>query len=497
MAIETPGTLPPPPGVVAVPRGTWPGVAVCLAVGIAFDAAVAGRPGVGLSAAVALTAGAVAVLGGSSRRGWPFLAGAVVVAGWISIRASSLLIAIDVIAAASLLAIGATLAGDGRLGRTTSRAYAVRAWLAPWEAVPEAAGDLSGPPARLTAGRERVAGSFARAALLVVPIVALLVLLFASADRAFANLIHTPVLPDAATMVRRLAVVAIGSAGAACLIAAARRRSIAVDQAERPLRIGWSRPAEWLGLLVAVDLVFALFVVVQFAVFFGGDERVRSIDGLTYAGYARGGFWQLLGATAIAGAVLSFGWLSQRTDRSPTLGVAFTASALTLVALVLVVLVSAFLRLRLYEEAFGFTPLRVLVHTTIVAIGVLLVCAGVAIAVRAAWWLPTAALATAVAAVLALNAANVDAVVARENLRRAVAGAPLDVGQLERLSPDAVGPAIELLPDLQDADRDAVRRWLACEARLLGVPGGDGWASANLGRARALDRLTETVTSVC
>ena len=50
--------------------------------------------------------------------------------------------------------------------------------------------------------------------------------------------------------------------------------------------------------LTLLDALFLAFVIVQLAVLFGGHDRVLRTTGLTYAEYARSGFWQLL---AVAG----------------------------------------------------------------------------------------------------------------------------------------------------------------------------------------------------
>jgi hypothetical protein len=65
----------------------------------------------------------------------------------------------------------------------------------------------------------------------------------------------------------------------------------------RPTRLrclDWALPT---GSLVGL---FGLFVGVQFVVLFGGADHVLRTTGLTYAEYARSGFWQLLVVTVLA-----------------------------------------------------------------------------------------------------------------------------------------------------------------------------------------------------
>ena len=56
-------------------------------------------------------------------------------------------------------------------------------------------------------------------------------------------------------------------------------------------------------MLVAVDLLFAAFAVVQVVYLFGGTDTLATI-GMTYSDYARQGYFQLVGVVALAGLLL-------------------------------------------------------------------------------------------------------------------------------------------------------------------------------------------------
>ena len=105
----------------------------------------------------------------------------------------------------------------------------------------------------------------------------------------------------------------------------------------------------------------------------------------------------------------------------------------------LVVVAVAFRRLNLYEEAYGFTMLRLYSQIFAVWIGVvfLLFAADLAGLWTRRRWFPGAAFVTALAVAMALNAVNPETVVARLNVSRAVATHKLDSGYLGELSSDA------------------------------------------------------------
>ena len=148
-----------------------------------------------------------------------------------------------------------------------------------------------------------------------------------------------------------------------------------------------------------------------------------------------------------------------------------------LTALTLVIVASALYRMHTYEQAYGFTRLRLVVSAAEVWLGsvlLLVLAAGVRLGGR---WLPEAAVATAVAALLGLAAANPDGLIADRNVTRYAETGSLDRAYLSRLSADAV-PALDRLPEPL---RGCV---LAGPAARLGDHG-DGWRAANLGRAQA------------
>ena len=123
-------------------------------------------------------------------------------------------------------------------------------------------------------------------------------------------------------------------------------------------------------VLGAVNLLFISFVFIQFQYFFGGQTNI-SVEGYTYAEYARKGFGELVAVAFFS--LLLFLRLSAVVKRENVIQ-RWTLSGLglLLVALVGVMLYSAFQRLVLYEAAYGFTRLRAYTHVFMIWLGVLL-----------------------------------------------------------------------------------------------------------------------------
>ncbi len=308
----------------------------------------------------------------------------------------------------------------------------------------------------------------AAGAVVVVPFL----LLFLSADAAFAGFAGDLPLPSGASVPWRLTLLVLVLAAGLGLGLAARY----------PVRKGDPRPgrrfsfAEWWIPMVLLDALFLAFVAVQLAVLFGGHDQVLKTEGLTYAEYARSGFWQLLASTAltcvVVGVVLARADLRNRRD-----SIVLRTLLGLLGALALVVLVSALHRLRLYEEAFGLTRLRLLVEATAWWLGAMLVLAMGAVAshgVRTRVG-KLAVVATA-AGLLAFSLDSPDRRVAERNVERWRQTGMLDIGYLSGLSADAT-PVLAELPERE--------RELAIERIRERVSEGDPWGSANRSRARA------------
>jgi uncharacterized protein DUF4153 len=303
--------------------------------------------------------------------------------------------------------------------------------------------------------------------------------LFASADAVFSRLLGFAV-PDVDAGSTLRWIVLFGGAGSLVLGAAFLLLSPpTVDRPEFGRR--QVRLFEWTVPVGALVGLFASFVGVQLTVLFGGVTYVLGDDGPTYAEYARGGFWQLLVVTALT--LLVIGVVARLAPReTPVERWCLRGLLGALAVLTLVIVASALFRMHTYQEAYGFTRLRVLVSVAELWLGlVFLLVLAAGIRLRAGW-LPRAVVATGIAALLALAVLNPDRFIAERNLDRWYAGEQLDEAYLGGLSADAV-PALVCLPEPQRSD--VLRR---IRADLAEEP--SDWRRGNLARAIASAALT-------
>jgi signal transduction histidine kinase len=296
-------------------------------------------------------------------------------------------------------------------------------------------------------------------------------LLFASADAIFAKWVGA-IVPDLkfdSFVLRAFLTVAVGG-----VVLAATYLGINPPKVEPAS--GTARPVarryEWLAPVLLVDAVFLVFLAAQATASFGGHAYLERITGLTYAEYVHQGFGQLTVATALTLLVV---WAAARkAPRSTASDVAWLRGSLGLLCvLTLVVVASALYRMHVYQEAYGFTQLRLLVDVFEGWLGLLVVGVMVAGLRARAPWLPRAALLSGAALLFGLSAINPDAWVAQQNVNRYAATGKVDWAYLQGLSQDAV-PVLKTLP------ADVV----GCA--LSGyVPTDDDWLEANFGRHRA------------
>jgi hypothetical protein len=245
-------------------------------------------------------------------------------------------------------------------------------------------------------------------------------------------------------------------------------------------------------LLGSVNLLFAAFVAIQARYFFGGQANIQAA-GFTYAEYARRGFGELV-AVAVISLLLILGLSTVAKRETRVQRGLFNGLVAGLVALVLVILVSAFQRLLLYEGAYGFTRLRTYTHVFIPWLGLLLGATALLELLRRPRNFALAVLVVTIGFGASLTLLNVDAFVARQNIARATQGQELDLGYLARLSDDAVPTLVTQFhnPALSTEVRGRVGAALACRVELaVDAPAITHWQSYNLSRATAQRLLGE------
>ena len=201
-------------------------------------------------------------------------------------------------------------------------------------------------------------------------------------------------------------------------------------------------------MLAGVVVLYALFLAIQSAGLFGGEAYLAA-RGLSYAQWARSGFFQMVGVTVVNLTVLLMSLtFSRREGRSfaavRLLGAVLTAESVLLLA-------SAAWRMTLYVEAYGLSFKRCMTYWGMAIMALFFLAAAGKLA-KPDFGFFRAAAPVALAGWLVINCVPLDGLVARDQVDRYLSGQSetIDVeyllynlsydtlSQLERLDGDLI-----------------------------------------------------------
>jgi Domain of unknown function (DUF4173) len=336
-------------------------------------------------------------------------------------------------------------------------------------------------------GRWRHARAVALGALLAAPLLVVFGSLFASADSIFSNVLQNVFAFDVNTIASHMILIAVWGA----LTAGYLRWSLLARPDVAPASavatassVGIVPVGTALGL---INLMFLLFVVVQLRYFFGGAALVEQSTGLTYAEYARQGFFQLMAASGLVLPVL-MGANHLVRGETPVHLTTFRRLASLLLVLLAVVMASALQRMRLYVGAFGLSEDRL--YATAFMVYLLGVFAWFGWTVLRGRPGPFAfgAFIHGFAVLAGLHVVNPDALIVRTNLNRPATERPFDAKYALSLGADAAPILLEALPRLDAQSRCLVATKLLAKWGSASEP---DWRTWNWSRSRARRLVTE------
>jgi hypothetical protein len=447
-------------------------------------------------------------------------------AGIIAVRTDPVVVGLNLVLAAA--AVGAwSYAASGV--PVTRRAAALVVELGLWATIAlvtgagailgRAASDTSSTRVFVRLGR---AAPVLRGLLLAIPVVVVFAALLASADAVFARLVSTVLTApiDPIEPLRRAIFVLAAAWLVGGLIAIATGIHVLPESVATPVR-GAAIPADPSGaseapglgpaalvgalqasvrsrasteavvVLAALDLLFAVFVVLQVAYLFGGGDTLAA-TGQPYSTYARQGYFELVAVVGLAGGLLMVGSVLAERSR------AFVFSALVLLGLTALILLSATVRLSLYLQAYGWTELRFYVGASIAWLAVAGVLATVLLLRDRMRWLVHGLAISAVVITLGVSGLGPQAFVTSQNVARILDPALVppdgypgfDATYLLSLDDDAVPILVGALDALGSSERAAVLTALiARREELAAASSNAGLVSWNLARERARESL--------
>lgn len=234
-------------------------------------------------------------------------------------------------------------------------------------------------------------------------------------------------------------------------------------------------------ILAMLNLVYAIFVAIQFAYFFGGGLQAE----LTYAEYARKGFFELLLVTLINWTLLIF--VLKRVN-TPNKAMKLTLKILNTLLIIVsgVMLVSAFGRLSMYEAAYGFTVDRILAHAFMIFLMVIFAYTFIRV------WVERLAilhfyLITSLLFYVVLNVIHIEQLIVTNNLERYEQTEKIDIYYLSTLSYTGIEGLIELYKI--EPDYPELQRLLRIEQRKLEMKQPDSWQTFNFKKQEVIEKI--------
>lgn len=441
----------------------WIGAALASALGatILFDA----EPGINWGIWVAVASGAVIFARG--RSGKPvdtpvfiLLAWATVLAFGLAATDSEFIRVLIVLSDAMLLGLAVLVTGTSSWSSLSASSLPTIPFLAPLRVWSASGREVSAAPRRISSPRAR---SIVRGIFLTVPIIIVLIALLRNADPIIAwtadhlvDLLPRWSVPGRLVFFLFLLSLTLGA------------NSISARQAEAQVPglpgvgLGTIGVTEQKIVLVAVAVILWIFVLLQTTYLFHSPPSAIG-SGVTFAEYARSGFAELSFAVTIVGAIVLVLESRRPSDADTEARRTLARLQATLLIALELILLSAFRRVILYEQAYGFTTARLFAQAYMVVMAAALVLLWIEIrqgSISVALGRRIAVIALGVFTLWVFW--NPEAWTVNRNIDRSHASGKFDSDYATGLSRDAVPTLIARRSELPIAEQRKVDSWLSC-----------------------------------
>jgi len=277
--------------------------------------------------------------------------------------------------------------------------------------------------------------------LVSVPILFVFLALFLSADPVFADKVHNlfDFNIEPTIVIRIFRTIFIASALAGFFYVLIDTIHEIKYRKEKSLKIDKTISAV---VLTLINVLFASFVIIQLQYLFGSTSFVVN-NNINFADYARQGFFQLAWVIVLASIILIIFYKSASDYGSHVL---LKLLKIFLILQVAVIAMSALKRMNLYQDAYGFTTLRLYVEWFIYFCMAILTFTAVSLSIDfefRKFFNVTVVL--GIAALCVVSSINVDRMIASKNVDRFLnENKEIDMYYLSELSTDALSEIIKI-----------------------------------------------------
>lgn len=335
--------------------------------------------------------------------------------------------------------------------------------------------------------------SVVRGIIISIPILALLIWLLSSADMVFQRylekILKISIDPE---IVLRILIVMVVSYFFIGIFAKAFANS---KKSENSLIN--NNQSKFLGsiesfiVLGAVELLFLVFIIIQFFYLFGGKTYIWGIEEyITYSEYARKGFGELI-AVSIISFLLIYGIDKFGKRENFFQKRNFKILSGILIFELFIIMASAFKRLSLYVDGYGFTFERLMAFIFLFWLfSVFLIFLYKIFSEQRETYFIYSLFWLTILFLIGLNIFNPDAFIVKKNIERRVQEKQLDIQYFNQLSDDAI-PEIVKIFEIED---EQIKSEIACylikrKENLTKFIETQDWQSLNLSKKRGLEIL--------
>jgi len=211
------------------------------------------------------------------------------------------------------------------------------------------------------------------------------------------------------------------------------------------------------GIIVFVfllmnNLLFVSFIIIQLEYLFGGAEVIRNTP-FTYAEYAHRGFYEFWVTVILVSIIIIYTDYRLREQKGHVRRMVEYAW-IAMIGQTLVIIASGLKRIIVYEEAYGYTYLRILVALFLLWMaGAFILFTLKIIRFKSLSWLISSGLCLSFVFLVFVSTFSIDKFIARKNIDRYLKqGKELDIEYLSYLSTDVYSEIKRLKMEAKDED---------------------------------------------
>ena len=334
-----------------------------------------------------------------------------------------------------------------------------------------------------------------KALLITIPVVIVVLLLLMSADQVFEeifdkiflNLSDVLSIDGIIKLISRLSVILITFLLCGGFIVNLVKNNTMFNKEEESNSVGVKFENLTINMILTIlNIIYLIFSIVQITNLFMHTSNTQNFD---YSSYARQGFFQLMFVSFINFIILIIANIN-KTEKTKNQKNYNKIMSLLIVVFTIIIIISAFYRMNLYQETYGYTYLRIFVDFVLITEGLISIPIIIRLLGKKIDVLKVSIVITSFMFVI-LNFMNIDNFIAEKNIDRYFndpKNSNFDVSYLTRLGTDATEQMTKLLKSNDEYIVKRVESYLYDQKQRADINRMD-WQEYNISKQKAKEIL--------